>query len=55
MRYAPAAAVRAASLASHREAAAQYRRAIRFADPADATALAGLCDGLAQELSLIHI
>ena len=53
MRYAPAAAARAASLASHREAAAQYRRAIRFADLADATALAGLCDGLAWECSLI--
>jgi DNA-binding CsgD family transcriptional regulator/tetratricopeptide (TPR) repeat protein len=53
MRYAPAAAVRASSLAAHREAAAQYARAIRFADPADVATLAGLYDGLAWECSLI--
>lgn len=53
LRYAPAAARRAAALASHQEAAAQYRRAVRFAgrlDPADAGAL---LDGLAAECSLI--
>jgi class 3 adenylate cyclase/tetratricopeptide (TPR) repeat protein len=32
LRYAPAAAVRAAALGAHREAAAQYARALRFAD-----------------------
>ena len=53
MRYAPAAAVRASSLAAHREAAAQYARAIRFADPADVATLAGLYDSLASECSLI--
>jgi len=53
MRYAPAAAVRASSLAAHREAAAQYARATRFADPADVIILAGLYDGLALECSLI--
>ena len=31
LRFAPAAAMRAASLGSHREAAAQYARALRFA------------------------
>ena len=53
IRYAPAAAARASSLAAHREAAAQYERAIRFADPADVVTLAGLYDGLAYECSLI--
>jgi DNA-binding CsgD family transcriptional regulator len=53
MQYAPAAAARAASLASHREAAAQFSRAIRFAGTADVVTLAGLYDGLAWECSLI--
>lgn len=42
LRYAPAAAIRAASLGAHREAAAQYARALRFADglpPAERAAL----------------
>ncbi|MGH8891014.1 MAG: AAA family ATPase, partial [Acidothermaceae bacterium] len=50
--HAPRAARRAAELASHREAAAQYERALRFAsgmEPADAAAL---YDALAAELSL---
>jgi DNA-binding CsgD family transcriptional regulator/tetratricopeptide (TPR) repeat protein len=51
--YAPAAARRAAELASHREAAAQYQRAIRFADGASPVTAAGLYDGLALESSLI--
>jgi DNA-binding CsgD family transcriptional regulator/tetratricopeptide (TPR) repeat protein len=51
--YAPAAARRAAELASHREAAAQYERALRFAAEADPATAAGLYDGLAYELSLL--
>jgi DNA-binding CsgD family transcriptional regulator/tetratricopeptide (TPR) repeat protein len=61
LRYAPAAARRAAELGSHREAAAQFERALRFSgqlDPApaaglDPTAVAGLYDGLATELGLL--
>ncbi|MFC7384543.1 ATP-binding protein [Sphaerisporangium rhizosphaerae] len=59
LRHAPAAARRAAWLSSHREAAAQFRRALRFADgtadPAgtDATTLAELCEGLADEAALL--
>ena len=44
LRYAPAAARRAAQLGAHREAAAQYERALRFADGAGAATLAGLYD-----------
>jgi DNA-binding CsgD family transcriptional regulator/tetratricopeptide (TPR) repeat protein len=52
--YAPAAARRAAELASHREAAAQFERALRFAaDDADPALVAGLYDGLGRELSLL--
>jgi ATP/maltotriose-dependent transcriptional regulator MalT len=51
--YAPAAARRAAELASHREAAAQFERALRFAAGADPAMLAGLYDGLAYEASLV--
>jgi DNA-binding CsgD family transcriptional regulator/tetratricopeptide (TPR) repeat protein len=40
--FAPAAAVRAASLGAHREAAAQFARALRFADGLPAEALARL-------------
>ena len=53
LRYAPAAARRAARLASHREAAAQYERALRFADGADLVLLAGLHEGLADEVALL--
>ena len=53
LRHAPSAARRAAELASHREAAAQFERALRFADVADPAMVAGLYDGLAQELSLL--
>jgi DNA-binding CsgD family transcriptional regulator/tetratricopeptide (TPR) repeat protein len=52
-RYAPAAARRASDLGAHREAAAQYERALRFADGADAAALAGLYDGFAYEVSVL--
>jgi DNA-binding CsgD family transcriptional regulator len=53
LRYAPAAARRAAGLASHREAVAQFERALRFAAGADASTIAGLCDGLADEMVLM--
>jgi len=42
LRYAPAAGKRAAEVGSHREAAAQYARAIRFADSLDGQARAEL-------------
>jgi DNA-binding CsgD family transcriptional regulator/tetratricopeptide (TPR) repeat protein len=48
--YAAAAARRAVGLGSHREAAAQFERALRFADGADPATAAGLYDGLAREL-----
>jgi DNA-binding CsgD family transcriptional regulator/tetratricopeptide (TPR) repeat protein len=53
VRHASAAARQAAELASHREAAAQFERALRFAAGADAVTLAGLYGGLAQELGLL--
>ncbi len=49
--YAAAAARRAVGLGSHREAAAQFERALRFADGADPALAAGLYDGLARELA----
>src|SRR5207247_939143 len=51
LRHAAAAARRAARLASHREAAAQYERALRFAGSADPVMLAGLYEGLADEIA----
>jgi hypothetical protein len=53
LRYAPGAARRAARLASHREAAVQYERALRFAGGADPATLAGLHEGLADEVALL--
>jgi tetratricopeptide (TPR) repeat protein len=53
LRYAPAAARRAARLGSHREAAAQFERALRFSDGAGPATLAGLYEGLADEVSLL--
>jgi hypothetical protein len=53
LRYAAAAARRAARLASHREAAAQYERALRFSGGADPVMLAGLHEGLADEIGLL--
>ena len=50
-RFAPRAAARAAGLGSHREAAAQYERVLRFADRADPRQLAELYDLLAHETS----
>jgi tetratricopeptide (TPR) repeat protein len=53
LRYAPSAARRATELGSHREAAAQFERALRFAAEADPAIVAGLYDGLAYEVSLL--
>jgi len=52
-RHAPDAARRSAALGAHREAAAQYQRALRYADTADRSGLAGLHEGLAQEFALL--
>ncbi len=52
-RYALGAARRSAALGAHREAAAQYQRALRYADTADQPGLAGLQEGLAAEYSLL--
>jgi DNA-binding CsgD family transcriptional regulator/tetratricopeptide (TPR) repeat protein len=51
--FAAPAARRAAELGAHREAAAQYERALRCAEGTDAAMTAALCDGLAYELSLL--
>jgi len=53
LHYAHRAAHRSAELASHREAAAQYERALRFATGADPAMVAGLYEGFAYELSLV--
>ena len=50
--YATRAARRAVSLASHREATAQYERALRFAEDADLETRAELYSALAQEAAL---
>jgi DNA-binding CsgD family transcriptional regulator/tetratricopeptide (TPR) repeat protein len=52
-RYARDAARRSAALGAHREAAAQYQRALRYADPADRPGLAALHEGLATEYALL--
>ena len=54
LHYAPAAARRAAELGSHREAAAQYERALRFAADADAATAARLYDAFGHEASLVN-
>jgi DNA-binding CsgD family transcriptional regulator/tetratricopeptide (TPR) repeat protein len=51
--YAPAAGHRAAELGAHREAAAQYERALRFAGEAGAAAAARLYDAFGYEASLL--
>jgi DNA-binding CsgD family transcriptional regulator/tetratricopeptide (TPR) repeat protein len=53
LRHASAAARRAAAMASHREAAAQFGRALRFTDGADPATAASLHDGFAYEASLL--
>ena len=52
LRFAPAAAARASGLGAHREAGAQYERAIRFADQHNPGRLAELYDLLVDESSL---
>jgi DNA-binding CsgD family transcriptional regulator/tetratricopeptide (TPR) repeat protein len=52
-RHALAAARRSAARGAHREAAAQYQRALRYADTADRRGLAGLHEGLAAEYALL--
>ena len=53
LHHAPRAARHAAALGSHREAAAQFERALRCAADADLGVTAGLYDGLALELRLV--
>lgn len=53
LHHAPRAARQAAELGSHREASAQYERALRFTADADPTMIAGLYDGLGFELMLV--
>jgi DNA-binding CsgD family transcriptional regulator len=53
LRHATAAAHRAVGLGSHREAAAQFERALRFAGGADSALVAGLYEGLAGEAALL--
>ncbi len=53
LEYATRAARRASELAAHREAAAQFERALRAASRTPRATLAGLYDELAQELALV--
>lgn len=53
LRHAPEAARRASALGAHRQAAAQYERAIRFAADLDPGGLAALHEGVAGEYSLL--
>src|SRR5262249_37462039 len=53
LRHAPDAAKRSAALGAHREAAAQYERALRCAENLDKSALAALYEGLASEYALL--
>jgi DNA-binding CsgD family transcriptional regulator/tetratricopeptide (TPR) repeat protein len=53
LRYAPEAARRSSALGAHREAAAQFERALRYANNLDKRALAGLYEGTAEEYSLL--
>jgi DNA-binding CsgD family transcriptional regulator/tetratricopeptide (TPR) repeat protein len=54
LRHASAAARRAAALGAHREAAAQFERALRSADAADPRTVAGLNGGFAHEAMLLN-
>ena len=53
LRHAPEAARRSSALGAHREAAAQFERALRFADDGDRPTLAALHEGLAGEYALL--
>ena len=52
-RHAPHAARRSSGLGAHREAAAQYERALRFADGLEPPMLAALHEGMAGEYALL--
>jgi DNA-binding CsgD family transcriptional regulator/tetratricopeptide (TPR) repeat protein len=52
LRYAPVAAAQAASVGSHREAAAHYQAALRYADHLEAVERASLLEGLSYECYL---
>jgi DNA-binding CsgD family transcriptional regulator/tetratricopeptide (TPR) repeat protein len=54
LRHASAAARRAVELGAHREAIAQFERALRCAGNADPRTIATLCEGFAQEASLLN-
>ncbi|MGN6792892.1 MAG: ATP-binding protein [Streptosporangiaceae bacterium] len=53
LRHAPRAARRSSELGAHREAAAQYARALRFAGRSGPDVLAPLHEGIANEFSLL--
>jgi DNA-binding CsgD family transcriptional regulator/tetratricopeptide (TPR) repeat protein len=53
LQFAPSAGARASALGAHREAAAQYERALRHAGGSEPAVLADLNDRLARESSLI--
>jgi DNA-binding CsgD family transcriptional regulator/tetratricopeptide (TPR) repeat protein len=53
LRHAPEAARRSSALGAHREAAAQYERALRSAKKSDKPALAALHEGVASEYALL--
>ena len=53
LRHAPEAARRSAALGAHREAAAQYERALRNAHNADEPTMAALYEGVADEYALL--
>ena len=53
LRYAPVAAARAAAVGSHREAAAQYARGLRYAADIEVTTRLNLLEEYAQELHAI--
>ncbi len=52
-RFAPEAARRSGALGAHREAAAQFERALRFVDADDTATLADLQEGVAGEYALL--
>jgi tetratricopeptide (TPR) repeat protein len=53
LRHAPEAARRSSGLGAHREAAAQFERALRFAGETDRPGLAALHEGMAGEYALL--
>jgi DNA-binding CsgD family transcriptional regulator/tetratricopeptide (TPR) repeat protein len=53
LRHAPVAARRSSALGAHREAAAQFERALRFSEDLETASLAALYEGVAGEYSLL--